>query len=184
MKSPLKIDAASNIGQDLKHTRSVEGDGTSLLSLLSTAVAFTDNPPKDSSANTPNTAQALLAHQNSGIPIFFFDDLSGISLLAEGEFSRAFCAGLKYGSSTDTDGNTGAMRNVVVKVPKGKPGQNEWSELNCFLRVPSHRNILPFLGMMRDFKHDGVKHAFSIITARQEGSLKEVDKYVCFFLPP
>lgn len=124
----------------------------------------------------------LSSPQPAGIAVFQASDFSEVQMLAKGEFSSAFAAVL----TTKNDEGDIRQEKVVIKLPIGKPGPNEWNELNTFLNVPHHPNMLPFLGICKDFQYPERKSSFCIITKRQAGSIKDVlinSKHSEFDLP-
>ena len=70
---------------------------------------------------------------------------------------------------------------MVVKVPKHRNGASEWAELDTHLHVPPHPNIIPFVGVCRDWHHGreagrkpGHKQTiFCLVTLRMNGCLKD-----------
>jgi serine/threonine protein kinase len=101
-----------------------------------------------------------------GMPLHFikYSSFDEVAAFEEGHFGMVFRALWHH-------------RRVVIKVPKKRPGNDEWSELFSFLDLPPHHNVLPFLGVCRDFK--GLKYsAFCLVTELQRGPLKDtVQRY-------
>jgi serine/threonine protein kinase len=90
----------------------------------------------------------------------FYSELSEIAFFQQGQFGNVY-KGFWHGQS------------IVIKVPRHKPGRDEWSELLTLLDLPSHPNVLPFIGICRDFK--GLKFgAFCLVSLLQQGSLKKL----------
>ena len=66
-------------------------------------------------------------------------------------------------------------QDVVIKVPKGPKGNAEWNELQAFLDIPPHDNILPLLGICTDFKGANRVNKLCFVTSFVEfGSLNEI----------
>lgn len=124
----------------------------SFSSSLSSSVDSDDNPKHESSAE-----------QGIGRPIEWMPhrQLKQVREHKEGHCGRAFRAWFK-------------AREVVIKVPKQRPGRHEWEELFSFLELPPHPNVLPFAGICRDFKLEGEHlNAFCLVTEMQKWSLKD-----------
>lgn len=80
--------------------------------------------------NTPKWSQP----EGNNIQMVERRELVEITPLASGEFARVYSAQWR-------------KQHVVIKVPKQRPGGDEWSELNTYLHVVPHPNILAFIGV-------------------------------------
>jgi serine/threonine protein kinase len=98
-------------------------------------------------------------------------ELTDVQSLGEGCFGWTKRA-------TYTSKETGVTMQVVIKVPKNKPGYGEMQELKTFLAVPRHKCVLELLGLCTDFvdvANDTVVDACCLVTRYIErGSLKEM----------
>jgi serine/threonine protein kinase len=105
-------------------------------------------------------ASALATAAGCTLHFISFHSLKAVAAFKEGHFGKVFRAEWKG-------------MPVVIKVPKQKPGSDEWSELFSFVNLPPHNHVLPFLGLCRDFK--GLKYAaFCLVTKMQKSSLKDL----------
>jgi len=134
------------------------------------------------SPNQPTVAYSDICSQPSAINLVRWEELSHVEQFAEGMFSLAYKALYRTRSSEPSSAPCESV--VVIKSPKSKPGPNEWSELNAFLQLPPHENIVPFIGICRNFL--GKPNTFCIVSEMQTGCLKQMlvnDSHSALHLP-
>ena len=117
---------------------------------------------------------ALARSTSSTLRFVKFEDLRDVEQISEGYYGWAY-RGKWYGRGSEGIGSkkgsaTGRPRDVVVKVPKHSPGRDEWNELFMFLDLPAHPNVLPLVGICKDFPNLPYK-AFCFVTQFQKASL-------------
>ena len=110
------------------------------------------------------------------VKLFKDGDFFDVQHLKDGEFGSVFRAKLRSREVVVNErGEAEAIlvgRDVVVKVPKHERG-TEWNELDAFVNIAPHKNVLPLLGICIDFRQ--MKRGVSFVMEYvPKGSLKDI----------
>ena len=142
--------------------------------MLAEIAAGISVPFENTSAATPSTDEGAVSPScaklnapsggTSSMMIIRHSELNGIAQLGEGNF------GTTYKATLPSMFNSG----VVIKVPKGKSGIAEWSELQAFMNAPPHPNVLPLLGICPDWPSPHPNSICFVTLFMQNGSLKDI----------